>query len=58
MQKRADELKPSETVLFYGTPYKVRSVIVRSDRAEVAFHNVNAEQPYSYERGQMMEVVA
>lgn len=58
MQKRADELKASDIVMFYGEPYKVRSVIVRSDRAEVAFHNVNAEQPYSYERGQMMEVIA
>lgn len=58
MQKRADELKASETVMFYGEPYKVRSVKVRSDRVEVAFHNVNAEQPYSYKRDQMMEVVA
>lgn len=59
MQKRADELKPSDTVMFSVPPtYKVRSVKVRFDRVEVVFHNVNAEQPYTYALDQMMEVAA
>lgn len=45
----ARDLKPSQHVRFYGDLYKVRSVRVYSDRVEIVFHGINAEQPYFYE---------
>lgn len=49
-QVPATEIKASDIVMFDPYEYKVRSVIVRSDRVELVFWHTNAELPYSYER--------
>lgn len=45
----ARDLKPSQHVEFFGDLYKTRAVRVYSDRVEVVFHGINAEQPYTYD---------
>ncbi len=54
----AVEINPSDVLEFSGSEYKVRSVWIYSDRVEISFWGVNAEQPYSYERSEVMRKVA
>lgn len=54
----AVEINPSDVLAFSDSEYKVRSVWVYSDRVEVVFWGVNGEQPYTYERSDVMRKVA
>lgn len=56
VKKRADEVKPSDTILFLGASYKVRSVVVKHDHVQFTYWDTNDEHPYHYDRDQLMEV--
>ncbi len=45
----ASELKPSDFVVFSGSTYKAKSVIVKHDRVEIVWWHTNDNQPYFYE---------
>jgi hypothetical protein len=43
------QVKPSDTIIFFETPFKVRSVIVKTDRVEVTYWETNSHYPYFYD---------
>lgn len=49
-------IKPSDTIVFSGQDYKVRSILTYSDRVEVTYWDTNDHQPYTYERDMQVEV--
>ena len=54
---KVQDIKASDHVLFVDTVYKVRSVNTDGDRVYIAYHNVNDEQAYTYERDTEVEKV-
>ena len=52
----AREVLPSDVLHFGGTLYKVKSVIVKYDRVDIAYWDTNDEQPYTYDPEALLDL--
>lgn len=54
----AKSLNPADIVMFYDTPFQVRSIVKTQDKVEITWWDTNNHQPYTYDPDEEMARLA